>query len=275
MRYQFQSEYGQHSWKPRMFTTAIKLLIGANIVMFILKALTAMYNVNMVGALGLSPQTIWPMLWQPITYMFIHGDIWHVAINMFVLWMFGSELEMIWGQRSFLKYFFVTGIGSGLVWVLFNMGTSYTVLIGASGAIYGILMAYGLLFPNRTVYLYFLIPIKVKWLVLLIGAIAFFSSFNDTSNISHVTHLSGMILGYLYLKKEWKWNKMSVSVRRKVVELKSARDERKQKHIHMAQKDLDRILDKINESGIDSLTEDEKDVLYSSSKRLSRNRPKD
>ncbi len=258
-----------------MFTTAIKLLIGANIVMFILKALTAMYNVNMVGALGLSPQTIWPMLWQPITYMFIHGDIWHVAINMFVLWMFGSELEMIWGQRSFLKYFFVTGIGSGLVWVLFNMGTSYTVLIGASGAIYGILMAYGLLFPNRTVYLYFLIPIKVKWLVLLIGAIAFFSSFNDTSNISHVTHLSGMILGYLYLKKEWKWNKMSVSVRRKVVELKSARDERKQKHIHMAQKDLDRILDKINESGIDSLTEDEKDVLYSSSKRLSRNRPKD
>ena len=274
MRYQFQSEYGQHSWKPRLFPTAIKILISANIIMFILKELTADY-VNMAGTLGLSPKTIWPMVWQPVTYMFIHGDFWHVAINMFVLWMFGSELEMFWGQKAFLKYYFITGIGSGLVWALFNIGPHYSVLIGASGAIYGILMAYGMLFPNRTVYLYFLIPIKVKWLVLIIGAIAFFSSFNDTSNISHMTHLSGMLIGYIYLKKEWHWTKLSILFRRKMIELKALREEKIIHHIKAAQQDLDRVLDKINASGIDSLTEEEKNILYNSSKRLSKNRPKD
>ncbi len=274
MRYQFQSEYGQHSWKPRMFATAIKILISANIIMFILKALTVDY-VNMVGSLGLSPQTIWPMVWQPLTYMFIHGDFWHVAINMFVLWMFGSELEVIWGQKSFLKYYFITGIGSGLVWTLFNIGSHYSVLIGASGAIYGILIAYGMLFPNRTVYLYFLIPIKVKWLVLIIGGVAFFSSFNDMSNISHMTHLSGMLIGYVYLKKEWQWSRLSILFRKKVIDVKSAREDRKIRHIQAAQQDLDRILDKINESGMDSLNEEEKNILYSSSKRLSKKKPRD
>ena len=84
---------------------------------------------------GLSSNDVWPMIWQPLTYMFIHGDFFHLFMNMFVLWMFGSEMESIWGSRGFLKYYFVTGIGSGIIWILLNLSNSYSVLIGASGAI--------------------------------------------------------------------------------------------------------------------------------------------
>ena len=101
------------------------------------------------------------MIWQPITYMFIHGDFFHVFMNMFVLWMFGSEMESIWGRKQFLKYYFITGIGSGLIWLLFNINNPYSLLIGASGAIYGILLAYGLMFPNRKVLIYFLLNISL------------------------------------------------------------------------------------------------------------------
>ena len=91
------------------------------------------------------------MIWQPLTYLFLHGGIWHVLINMFVLWMFGTEMESVWGSKKFLQYYLITGVGSGLIWLLFNYGNNYSVLIGASGAIYGILLAYGLMFPNRKV----------------------------------------------------------------------------------------------------------------------------
>ena len=165
MRYQFQSEQGNLSFKPKFFTEAIKILIWINVGLFLLK-LISQSQIDLARIFGLSSNTVWPMIWQPVTYMFIHGDFFHVLINMFVLWMFGSEMESIWGRKQFLRYYFITGIGSGLVWLLFNLGQSYAVLIGASGAIYGILLAYGMMFPNRTVYLYFMIPIKVKWFVI-------------------------------------------------------------------------------------------------------------
>ncbi|MFQ6604748.1 MAG: rhomboid family intramembrane serine protease [Fidelibacterota bacterium] len=274
MRYQFQSEFGQHTWRPKFMTNAIKILIGINVVMFILKVISAGY-VDFSGALGLSPRTIWPMIWQPITYMFIHGDIWHIGINMLVLWMFGSELEMIWGKIQFLRYYFVCGIGSGLVWTVFNIGGPYAVLIGASGAIYGILMAYGMLFPNRIVYLYFLIPIRVKWLVLILGAAAFVSSFNSVSSISHMTHLSGMIIGYIYLKKDFHLTRLGIKARQKIVEYKTLRQEKRIQHIRTVQKEMNRYLDKINEVGFENLTDQEKQRLKEASKRLSRHRPRD
>jgi len=274
LKYQFQSEQGNLSFKPKYFTDAIKILIIINVGLFLLR-FVAKSQIDLAGIFGLSPKTVWPMIWQPITYMFIHGDLFHVLINMFVLWMFGSEMESIWGRTQFLRYYFLTGVGSGLVWLLFNAGQSYSVLIGASGAIYGILIAYGMMFPNRTVYLYFMIPIKVKWFVVFLGAVAFLSSFNNNTNISHLTHLSGMVIGFVYLRYYWHWKDFRFSVHKQIEEFRSSiNSKRDQKKIEM-QNEVDQLLDKINETGYDNLTEEEKDLLYRASKDFSRGRKKD
>ena len=172
MRYQFQSEQGNIAFKPQYFTDAIKVLIMANMIMFLFRYL-ALSQFDLAEIFGLSFGDVWPFIWQPFTYMFIHGDFFHIFMNMFVLWMFGSEMESIWGRREFLRYYFITGIGAGLIWLAFNTGNTYAVLIGGSGAIYGILLAYGLMFPNRKVLIYFLFPVKVKYFVIFLGAMAF------------------------------------------------------------------------------------------------------
>ena len=201
MKYQFQSNPGQLSYKPSLFTDAIKTLISVNFAIFILQSISSS-EIMFFSNFGLVPKLVWSQLkiWQPFTYMFFHGDIWHVLINMFVLWMFGSELERAWGKKNFLHFYFITGVGSGLGTMLFGLQSTIPI-VGASGAIYGVLLAYGVMFPNRTVYLYGIIPIKSIWFVIGIGVIAFFSSFNNFTNISHLTHLFGMIIGYLYLKR--------------------------------------------------------------------------
>jgi len=274
VRYQFQSEHGNVSFKPKIFTEAIKVLIWINIGLFILKALSAS-QVDLARLFGLSPSTIWPMIWQPVTYMFIHGDILHVLINMFVLWMFGSEMESVWGRTEFLRYYFLTGIGSGLIWIVFNLTQPFSVLIGASGAIYGILLAYGMMFPNRTVYLYFLVPIKVKWFVIFLGVIAFISSFNNYSNISHVTHLSGMVIGFIYLRYYRRWKDMKFSIHKQFEEFRISRTTRKKQQQMKRQQKVDSLLDKINERGYENLTKEEKDILYKASQDFSRGKEKD
>ncbi|MFC1550095.1 rhomboid family intramembrane serine protease [Candidatus Neomarinimicrobiota bacterium] len=274
MRYQFQSHQTQLSWKPSVFTEAIKILIWTNIGLFLLR-LTAINQFDIVNVFGLSSGSIWPMIWQPITYMFMHGGFWHVAINMFVLWMFGSELEFTWGRKNFLKYYFITGIGSGMIWLILNIGNPQSVLIGASGAIYGILMAYGLMFPNRTVYLYFLFPIKVKWFVIFIGAVAFFSSMNDASNISHITHLSGMIIGYLYLNTNSNWKKLKFNFRKLIIEFKTEQKVKTREKKQGIEREINKILEKINEVGFDNLTKNERETLERSSRQLSHRKEKD
>lgn len=272
MRYQFQSEQGNVSYRPKFFTEAIKVLIGINTGLFILKFI-AKSQIDLARVFGLSAGTVWPMIWQPVTYMFIHGDVFHVLINMFVLWMFGSEMESIWGRTQFLRYYFLTGIGSGLVWLLFNIGTPWSVLIGASGAIYGILLAFGMMFPNRTVYLYFMIPVKVKWFVLFLGIVAFISSFNNHSNISHLTHLSGMVIGYIYLQYYRRWKDFRFAIYKRMKEFRISIKDKKDRSIKRQQK-VDQLLDKINEQGYESLTEQEKTFLYKASKDIARNREK-
>ena len=214
------------------------------------------------------------MLWQPLTYLFFHGGVWHVLINMFVLWMFGSELERLWGKVNFLKFYFVTGIGAGLLTILFGVN-SLTPIVGASGAVYGILLAYGLTYPNRTVYLYGIIPIKSLWFVIGIGAIAFMSSFDGESQISHLTHLSGMVIGYLLLKKPVRLNDVWFSIRKRTMEFKVQQQEKKVSKQQAIELDIDRILDKINRGGFDSLTKDEHERLYKGSQSISRSKKKD
>lgn len=274
MRYQFQAHQTQFTWNPRTVTNAIKILVIINVGMYLLQIITES-QLDMIRIFGLSTKTIWSLIWQPITYMFMHGGVWHVAINMFILWMFGSELEAIWGKTEFLKYYFVTGIGAGLVWLLFNIGGLNAILIGASGAVYGILMAYGLMFPNRTVYVYFLFPVKVKWFVLFIGALAFFSSMGTGSNISHLTHLSGMLIGYLYLRFSDHWRNIIFNFRKKIVEMKSMQKDRDNQQKMKLQQEVDTLLDKANICGWESLSEEEQLKLQSSSWKLSSKKPKD
>ena len=275
MKYQFQSEQGNLSFKPQYFTEAIRVLISINVLLFLFRYIS-IERFDLAQIFGLSSNDVWPMIWQPLTYMFIHGDFFHLFMNMFVLWMFGSEMESIWGSRGFLKYYFITGIGSGLIWLLLNLSNPFSVLIGASGAIYGVLLAYGLMFPNRKVLIYFLFPIKVKYFVLLLGVIAFISSIGDTgSNISHLTHLSGMLIGFIYLKSPLNMSKVLLLFNSILAEIRYKREEKKQAKHFDTKKHIDRLLDKINDVGYDGLDEKEKKDLYNHSRDIGDGQNKD
>ena len=197
------SSGASYSFGPGGMTPAVKLLIITNVVAFATNAVVP----EMTARLGLLPRAVFEhgALWQVVTYMFLHGGIGHILINMLSLWMFGTELERTWGTRFFTKYYFVTGIGAAVTSLLLSMfiGEMYdTVTIGASGAVYGVLLGYGMYFPNRPIYLYFVFPIPAKYFVMIVGAIAFFSALGGPTGggIAHTAHLGGLIAGYLYLK---------------------------------------------------------------------------
>lgn len=193
------------SFGPGPLSSAIKALIGANVVLFLL----ATFSRSLVDQLGLSPYLFLTdlRLWQPATYMFLHAGVFHILFNMLALWMFGTELERIWGTRGFLKFYFVTGIGAGVLTVLFSLlpfdfarSVYGATVIGASGSIYGLLLAYALYFPDRPILMYFVFPIPAKYFVMILGAITFYSSLGATGGVANATHLGGLLVAYLYLK---------------------------------------------------------------------------
>jgi membrane associated rhomboid family serine protease len=172
--------------------------------MFLLSSFGGTRLNELFALLALTPQLVvfHFAIWQLFTYLFLHGGIGHLLINMFSLWMFGSMLESDWGTRRFLKYYFICGVGAGLCDVAVNaaLGIWNTRTIGASGAIYGLLVAFGVLYPNQTVLMNFLFPIKAKYMVMIYGAIVVYSALGTNSNVSNIAHLGGMLVGYLYLK---------------------------------------------------------------------------
>jgi membrane associated rhomboid family serine protease len=205
MRRYPSSSLSSYSFGPGRLSTTMKALIGANVAMFLVQFVAPVVT----DVLGLRPifvvRYFW--IWQVATYMFLHGGVFHLVFNMLALWMFGSELEDRWRTRFFLKFYFVTGVGAGILTVLFSLlpfGPSQQLLrsnvIGASGAIYGLLLAYAMYFPERQVYMYFVFPIPVRVFVAIIGAIAFLSSLGDSSGVASATHLGGLAIAYVYLK---------------------------------------------------------------------------
>jgi membrane associated rhomboid family serine protease len=186
-RYRFSFGYG--------LTPVVKNLM---IIMGIVFLLRMFITREIDFYFGLIPLLVWKkyFLWQLFTYIFLHGGFSHIFFNLLALWMFGGELESYWGSKKFLFYFFFCGIGAGIFTVLFS---SYPV-IGASGAIYGILLAYGWLFPNRPILIYFLFPIPAKYMVIIFGLIELFSSSSGTGGgIAHLTHLGGLVFGFFYM----------------------------------------------------------------------------
>ena len=143
-------------------------------------------------------------VWELATYMFLHGGLSHILFNMLGLWMFGVDLERRWGTRAFTKYYFITGVGAAITTLLLSLVVNdvyYSVTVGASGAIYGLLLGYGMYFPNRPIYVYFVFPIPARIFVLIVGAIAFFSALGGPGGgVAHSAHFGGLIVGYLYLK---------------------------------------------------------------------------
>jgi membrane associated rhomboid family serine protease len=195
-----------YSFGPGGMTPAVKVLIGANVAMFLLTAIVP----AMTYRLGLRPADALGslQLWQLVTYLFLHGGVSHLLFNMLSLWMFGVELERMWGTAFFTRYYLVCGVGAGLTTILLSfvpgvMGAALygSLTIGASGAIFGILMAYATYFPNRSIYMYFLFPVPVKYFVMIVGAVSLLSAMGGPGDgVAHATHLGGLVVGYLYLK---------------------------------------------------------------------------
>jgi len=192
-----------YSFGPGPMTPAVKAIILANVVFFVI----SLFYRDLIAYLGLSPESVFERLWlwQPVTYMFLHGGPIHILFNMLGIWMFGVELERLWRTRFFLKYYAVTGIGAGLTVIAVGLlpfaataPTYEAITIGASGAFYGLLLAFAYYYPDRPILMFLLFPIPAKYFVIIVGAMAFLSA--PGNQVSEAAHLGGLGIGYLYLR---------------------------------------------------------------------------
>ena len=207
----------------RNLPTVTRYLLIANVMIYLLAAVLQRYGVNLNSLCGLhyvSAATFhW---WQPVTYMFLHADFWHIFCNMFAVWMFGPMIEREWGERRYAVYYFVCGLGAALVqegvWALMldNMSAQYSAealtyygsllnTIGASGAVFGILFAFGWLYPDIPMFLLFIpIPIRARVFVIIYALIELFSGLGSVAglkadNVAHFAHLGGLLFGWLLI----------------------------------------------------------------------------
>ena len=235
-------------------------------------------------------------IWQLITYQFMHGGFSHILFNMFALWMFGMEIENMWGSKKFLYYYLLCGAAAGLFQLFIPplLGTTPAVTIGASGAIYGVLIAFGMLFPNRHIYLYFLVPVRAKYLIGFLIILEFLLIDSAGSNVAHLAHLGGALFGFLYImfdksidapfkrtlmgykgyspgesfKKPF--DNISEKFRKRYTSTEDAKfyEINDKEESEISQEEIDRILDKISQSGYQNLSEKEKKILFEASKKM-------
>ncbi len=240
-------------------------------------------------------------IWQPLTYMFLHGSLTHLFFNMFALWMFGCTIERAFGSQRFLIYYLLCGIGAGVFQqltqlVAWSAGSfaSLGLTIGASGAVYGILLAFGMTFPNERIFIFPIpFPIKAKWFVVLYAVVELAMAMGSSGDgVAHLAHLGGMIVGFLLIlywrKRAYGWTeiknrpgffdkmkdaveryhrdalhpRMKVKVNREQAATQRETDEEYNARKKAVQAEIDAILDKIRKSGYDSLTKEEKKKLF-------------
>jgi membrane associated rhomboid family serine protease len=296
----------------RVLPTIVKHLLIINVLMFLAYITLTRFHIDLNDILGLHFFKASDFrIYQLVTYMFMHGNFGHLFFNMFALWMFGNTLENIWGSKRFLLFYMVCGIGAGLCQELVqyiqyatslaqyetvNMGgriismDSYLNMmttVGASGAIYGLLLAFGMMFPDSRIYLYFLFPIKAKWFVIGYAVLELILGFQGVDNVAHFAHLGGMLFGLLlilYWRKNpagpdknfrklkdifqsWKRKSQMKYTRYEEVYDKMPRsDEDYNYQKAKKERDIDAILDKVAKNGYDSLTKEEKEFLFKNSK---------
>ncbi len=284
------------------FPPVLKALLIANVaVWFVLDFLLGSFTLRGVPIFAILSDylALWPLganfyPWQLVTYMFMHGGFWHLFFNMLWLWMFGMELEHVWGSRRFFWFYLTCGIGAGISnLIVTTLIGQAAPTVGASGAIMGVLIAFGMLFPDRPIYLYFLLPIRAKYFVaLVIGFDLFYGVTGTTDGVAHFAHLGGALVGFLFVLAE----RDLIPVRRWVSYLKPRRrtdevdasrfgvhpgdvTDAKFYDIHtgkptdkdeeeVSQEVIDAILDKISKGGYQSLTEEEKRILNEASRKI-------
>jgi membrane associated rhomboid family serine protease len=205
----------------RVLPPVVKHLLIINAILFLATFTLNRFNIDLSDYLGLHfflAKDFMP--YQLLTYMFMHANFEHIFFNMFALWMFGNTLENIWGSKRFLLFYIVCGLGAGICqevvqFIDFGMRTDWKGLavlndgmrevlntwntVGASGAVYGLLLAFGMLFPNSRIYLYFLFPIKAKWFIIGYAVIELLSGFFSSGNVAHFAHLGGMLFGLILI----------------------------------------------------------------------------
>ncbi|MBO2524502.1 MAG: rhomboid family intramembrane serine protease [Bacteroidetes bacterium] len=334
--------------------TVVKNLLIINGLFFLAKiVLASKFDLDAVFGLHYFAASDFHV-WQIITYMFMHGDFGHLFFNMFALWMFGASVENAWGERRFLCYYLITGIGAAMIHYLiiyFQIHSSLALIdaflaapsvdtfsqlanvdrinqaaiaqnllylqahpsavmefvpqmeefretflnsfniIGASGSVFGLLLAFGMMYPNAEIYVYFLLPIKAKWFVVIYGALELlYGVLGSADGVAHFAHLGGMLFGFLLIMAwrhydgnngtggHWFYPEGSKRKRRKIKFATSYDDDEEEDVRTMSDEDynarkfqeqqrIDEILDKISKSGYDSLTREEKDILFKASKR--------
>ena len=233
-------------------------------------------------------------VWQLITYQFMHGGFTHILFNMFALWMFGSSIEDVFGSKKFLIFYLLAGVSAGLLHLFVSplLGGAPAVTIGASGSIYGVLIAYALFFPDNLIFLYFLIPVKAKYLIGFLVVIEFLAVDSASSGVAHLAHLGGALFGFLYImfdknsyvslknlfnrnfyykskpKRDIFTNPFSRSSQTdNDVQDANYYDINKKDEYEVSQEEIDKILDKISQSGYQNLTDREKKILFQASKK--------
>jgi rhomboid family protein len=247
-------------------TRVVLWIVVLNVIVF---ALQRFFLDKYVHTLGLVPALFLgrAYLWQIVTYMFLHASVLHIFFNMLFLWMMGSELERYWGSKEFLKYYLVTGCGAGLVNVLVQPHSSIPT-IGASGAIFGIIIAFALAFPDRELLLYFFFRIKAKHFAILVGVLELLALLLlPNSGIARFAHLGGLAVGYVYLKYE----RLVYPIKKRALKAQAgfaekAREKEAQRRAE-ERGEVDRILDKITREGMDALSDGERTFLEKRSGR--------
>lgn len=279
----------------QFFPPVIKSLLISNVAIYFLASVFSMLRFQETAlANGIhSLLFLYPIgegfqIWQLFTYMFMHGGLMHLLFNMFALWMFGMELENVWGSKKFLTYYLICGVGAGLsnllIGPLFGPGGP---TVGASGAIYGVLIAFGMMFPDRPIFVYFLLPIRARYFVLIYICLELYAGINSSPDgIAHFAHLGGAAVGYAYIlidRRRLPFQKLFEQRRGQSAATgrfsRYSRDESGRiseasyRDLHemdegLNQQRVDEILDKISQNGYQSLTDEEKKILFEASKKL-------
>ena len=258
-------------------TPWVKRLLIANTIVF---ALTSVIGGGFVLDWFSFQQTkIFIRPWTHLTYIFLHGDFWHLLMNMLGLFFFGTHLESKWGSREFIRYYLVCGLGGVALSFLFLTNPP----IGASAAVYGVLLAFAMTWPNAPIYVWGIFPIQAKWLVGFFVVVSFINAFGAVGGgVNHFAHLGGFAAGFLYLKTDWRASQAIQGIQKAArggrrfaivprEEREEARSGLNQESVDAAEETtldaVDRVLDKISAEGMASLTEQEKQLLDQVSKK--------
>lgn len=249
-------------------TRGVRSLVIVNVGMFFVQMI--FHNSAVEQYLGLTPMLVltkyW--VWQLVTYAFLHGSGWHLFFNMFALWMFGPHIESMWGTKPFLKYYFLCALGAAIC-QFFLAPTS--LVLGASGAIYGLLLAFGFLFPDSVIYLFFFFPLRAIQAVMFIALLTLVSAMSTSGGrIAHFAHLGGMLTGFLWFKLpvwfgQWRLWQADRRFRNPRGKRSGRRTPITEFEVHSPidamSAEVDRILEKISAKGLDSLTKEEHETM--------------